>query len=211
MRARNSLRMISIKSVDRSVLIIVILAAFFLGGSFAGFRFFEFCNADPRSDIEGYLIDFCEIANSSFPKVSIFRTIVWFFFCPAVVFLGGLSPLGMVLIPGLSFCLGFGVLFTVQCFLHVFSRAGIFPVLTLLFVRLVVTLMCFLLLAVEILPQAWRITQVTIRSRKSCESIYHGRRFIVLALFCLIVLIAGVCCERFLTPVLFRIALEEIL
>lgn len=211
MRVRGSLRIVSIKSVDRSFLFIIILAAFFLVGSFIGFRFFEFYAVDCLTDVAGYLIDFCEIAKSTPPKASFFRTMGLFFLYPVIVFFVGLSPLGVVLIPVLSFCLGFGILFTVQCFLCVFSRAGVYPALALLSVRLIITLVCFLLLAVEVLPQAWRIAQVTIRNRKFSEPVYHGRRLAILALLCSILLVSGVCCERFLTPRLFRLALEKIL
>lgn len=210
MRVRNSLRIVSIKPAERSFCYVVILAAFFLGGSFAGVQFFEYSVENSQIDIAGYLLDFCEIARSVPTEGSIFRTISSFFFYPAVVFLSGLSPLGIILIPVFAFSFGFGTIFTVQCFLSAFSRVGIVPVFALLSVRLTVTLVCFLCLAVEALPQSWRIAQVTIRSGKHSESVCHGRRLAVLALLCSIVLALGVCWERFLTPVLFRLALEKI-
>jgi len=210
MRVRNSLQIVSIKSVDRSFLILGILTTFFLGGSFYGFRFSEFCTTNPQTDIAEYLIDFCIIAKSAPLNTSFFRTLVLFFSYPLAVVLAGISPLGVVLIPVLSFCLGFGTLFTIQCFLYTFSRAGIYPVLALLSIRLIIILFCFLFLAVEMLPQAWRIAQVTIRNRKFCESVYHGRRVAVLTLFCSVLLISGVCCEKLLIPTLFRLALKKI-
>lgn len=210
MHVRNSMRIITLRSFDRSCLILVALSAFFLVGSFAGARFFEIYSVDVRTDVAVYLIDFCEVARSTTPKASFFQTLVLFFFYPTAVFLSGISPLGVILIPCLSFCLGFGVLFAIQCFLAVFSRAGIYPAMALLSVRLGITLICFLSLAVEVLPQAWRIAQVTIRNRKFSGSVYCGRRLLTRVLFCLVVMIAGVCCERFLTPVLFRLALNEL-
>lgn len=211
MRGRNSFRIVSLKSVDRSAFYLLVLTVFFLGGCVIGCRYFEFCTEGSRTTIAEYLFDFCEAAQIAVPKGSISRTAALFYFYPVAAFFLGLSPLGILVIPILSFLLGFGFMFTVQCFLCVFSRVGIFPALALLSIRLLVTLFCFLVLAVEALPQAWRIAQVTIRNGKRSESVCHGKRYWVLAFFCLIVLTLGVCCETFFVPTLFRFSLHRIL
>lgn len=210
MRGRNSFRIISIQSVDQSVFYLMILAAFFLGGCLCGFQYSELCVETSGIVMSEYLYDFCETTQLTVPRSSFLQIAVLFFFYPTTVFFMGLSPLGVLIIPMLSFLLGFGFIFTVQCFLYVFARAGIFPALALLFIRVLVTLICFLILAVEALPQAWRIAQITIKNGKRCESVYHGKRYLVLAFFCLIVLVFGICCEIFFTPMLFRLSLNKI-
>lgn len=210
MRGRNSFRIVSIQSVDRSVFYLMILAAFFLGGCLSGIQYSELCAETSGIVMLEYLYDFCKTAQLTVPRSSFLQTAALFFFYPTTVFFMGLSPLGVLIIPVLSFFLGFGFIFTVQCFLYVFARAGIFPALALFFIRILVTLICFLVLAVEALPQAWRIAQITIKNGKRCETVYHGKRYLVLAFFCLIVLGFGVCCEMFFTPMLFQFSLNRI-
>lgn len=211
MRTRKYSRTAVIKSVDRSLIYICLLAAFFLIGCLAGYRYSVFCIENSHAMIAGYLFDFCEVAQSTVLKGSFLRTVVLFFVYPVAVFLMGFSPLGVIMIPFSFLALGFGAVFAVQCFLCVFARIGIFPVMALFAIRMLVILTSVLFLSVEAFPQAWRIAQVTIKNRKHSEAIYHGKRYIVLALFCLIVLILGACCESVFSPILFRFALDRIL
>lgn len=209
MYARNSMRIVSLKSVDRSSIIIALLATFFLGGSFLGHRFFEHLSDDSYIYVSTYLIDFFEVSKLTPPKATFFRTTVLFFIYPVIVFLCGISPLGFILIPGISFSLGFGVFFTIQCFLAVFSRAGIYPAMVLLSIRVIFTLICLLILSVEVLPQSWRLAQVTIRNHRLSDSVFHGRRLAALVIFCTAIMFLGVCCEKFLTPVLLQFVLSK--
>lgn len=211
MHTRKSSRIAAIKSGDRSYYYIVLLAAFFLIGCLAGYRYSAFCIEHSQAMIAEYLFDFCLAAQSTVLEGSFLRTVVLFFVYPLAVFLMGFSPFGVIMIPFSFFALGFGVIFAVQCFVCVFARVGIFSVMALFAIRLVVILTCVLVLSVEAMPQAWRIARVTTKNGKHCEAVYRGKRYIVLALFCLIILILGVCCESVFSPILFRLALDRIL
>ena len=83
--------------------------------------------------------------------------------------------------------------------------------LGLLTVRLVFTLPCFLAVAGEAWPLATELFLLAVGRGKRSAPVLYGSRYFLLFLLCVLILAAGVCCERLLTPLLFRLAMGEVL
>lgn len=208
MHGRSLFQTIRLKSPERSIVFVLLLSFFFVAGSFSALKFSSLFGYEAQVALSAYLKDFCEVSSS--PVVPLLHSLGIYFLYVTAAFLFGFSPLGGVLIPALSALFGFGATFTVVCFVETFSRDGILPAMALLLPRIVFTLACFLLIGAEALPQATRIAQVTIKQGKRYESVFQGKRYFALFFLCVLSLALGVCCERVLTPVLFRLAMERI-
>lgn len=211
MRKRSVLTAISLKLPGRSHVCIFVLVFSFLIGTYVGFRFSSACGVDSQTALSEYLKDFCLVMESGVPEVPHFRIIGTYFIYVLVVFVLGFSPFGVILVPVLFGLFGFGTMFTVMCFVRTFSRMGIFLAMALLLIRVIFTLVCFLLVAVEALPQSARIVLAATASGKRCDPVFRGGRYFGLFVVCVLLLFLGVLCEKVFTPVLFRFAVEKIL
>ena len=78
-------------------------------------------------------------------------------------------------------------------------------------VRLLFCLPCFLAVAGEAWPLSIELMLLAFGRGKRSAPVLYGSRYFLLFVLCVAVLAVGVCCERFLTPVLFRMALGAVL
>ena len=83
--------------------------------------------------------------------------------------------------------------------------------LAVLAARLVFCLPCFLAVAGEAWGLSMELFLLAFGRGKRSAPVLYGSRYFLLFVLCVAVLAAGVCCERFLTPVLFRMALGTVL
>lgn len=210
MRGRRVLQTIHWKPPGRGVLRVLLPAGFFLLGTLIGFRCADRCDPSVQTALEAYLHDFCTVLEAGEVETSLLQGASLYFSYVLAVFLLGFSALGVVLIPVLSALFGFGTAFTVVCFVRTFARAGIFPAMALLSLRLIVTLIAFLMLAGEALPQSGRMARLALTQGRHREPVFEGRRYLMLFVFCAVLLLIGLCCERLITPLLFRLAMEKI-
>lgn len=212
MHRRHILRAVRLKQLnwDRSAQSVLVLAALFLVGSYIGVRLSGSCDPLTQAALDAYLNDFCIVMEAGEPEISLSRTVALYSVHTGVVFLLGFSSLGVLLIPLLSAGLGFGATYTAACFVQTFDRSGIFPAMALLLPRLLFTLTTFLLLAGEAVPQAARIAWFTMRKGKCGGPVLRGKRYFVLFCVCLCLLLVGACFERAVTPILFRLAMEQV-
>jgi len=185
------------------------VSAFFLLGMLVGYCFAGSCGESELMELRVYLQDYCMLyAGESARSASLLSIVRLYFFAVLLVFLLGFSKSGVVCIPLVSFGYGIVTAFSVACFLRVFGRAGIWPALAAFGPRLCVTIPCFVWVA----AYSWSVV---------CTAVFlsRGKRFVPIRrdgdfyyCFCLwlVLLMAGVCVERYLVPHLFRLAASRL-
>lgn len=207
MRGRPILGAIRLRGWDPALLRALLLAAIFLAGGLLGRWYASGWGGEGSGELAGYLKDYCAVYRSGGVAPSLAACVPLYFGYAALVFLLGFASLGVILIPALAGAFGFFTMYTVFCFVQSFGRYGVVLAMGVLGVRLIFTLPCFFLLA----SQAWSLaTDLAVmafgRGKRSAPVLYGGRYFLLFFL-CAVCLTAGVFCERFLTPLLFQLAL----
>ena len=211
MRGRPVLRTISWKPWDRSLLRGLLLALFFLLGALAGHLYAGACvKADP-SALSRYLTDYCAVYSEGGQAASFGGCILLYFGYVVLAFLLGFASVGVVLIPALSGTFGFLTMYTISCCARAFGRAGVPVAMGALLIRLLFSMPCFFALAGEAWPLATELALLSLGRGKRSAPVLYGSRYFLLFLLCVVILAVGVLCERFLTPLLFRLALEGVL
>lgn len=211
MRGRTVLRTIRLGPWDPSLLRSLLLALFFLTGAMMGHLYAGACGEEAHTALEEYLRDYCAVYDAGGVAVSMASCIAIYFGYVLLVFLLGFSSAGVALIPALTGLFGFLSMYTVSCFVRCYGRSGVLLALGVLAVRLIFTLPCFLALAGEAWPLSIELFSLSFgRGKRSAPVLYSGRYFILFVV-CVAILTVGVCCERFLTPLLFRLALGRVL
>ena len=154
-----------------------------------------------------YLDDYCRLCDAGGAETSLVSCLVMYFGYGAALFLLGFSAAGVALIPALSGAFGFFTMYTVSCFVRCYGRSGALLAAGALFVRLVFTLPCFLALAQAAWPLSMELFTLSFGRGKRSMPVLYGSHYFLLFFLCAVFLAVGVCCERLLTPVLFRAAL----
>ncbi len=211
MRGRTVLRTIRLGPWDPSLLRSLLLALFFLAGALAGHVYAGACSGEAQPALSQYLKDYCAVYDAGGAAVSLASCVVIYFGYLLLLLLLGFSSAGIVLIPALSGLFGFLTMYTVSCFVRCYGRSGVLLAMGVLLVRLVFTLPCFLALAGEAWPLSIELFLLSFGRGKRSAPVLYGSRYFLLFVLCAAILAVGVCCERFLTPVLFRLALGKAL
>ena len=207
MRARPLLRTIRLGPIDPSLLRELLLALFFLVGALAGHLCARSWDAVAQSALSGYLRDYCAVYDAGGVSASLGGCVLLYFGYTVLVFLLGFASVGVALIPALSGVFGFLTMYTVSAFVCCFGRQGAALAAGALLVRLLFTLPCFFAMAGAAWPLATELGMLSFgRGRRSAPVLYGSRYFLTFGV-CVVVLTAGVFCERLLTPLLFRLAL----
>lgn len=210
MRRRSVLRTIRMKKPGPVTASLIILAVLFFLGGIAGDAYSKTCGEAAGDAFREYLSDYCLLYNQNRVNTSLIRCVVLYFGYICIAFLLGFSSLGVVLTPVLSAVFGFSSFYTVSCFAQTFGGTGVFLAASLIAIRLLFTLPSFFLVASEALPLSFRLAVLTAGRGKRIEPLFYNSRYFVLFAVCLAALCVGVCCERLLTPLLFRAAVGEL-
>ena len=211
MRGRTVLRTIRLGPWDPSLLRGLLLALFFLAGALAGHLYAGVCGGEAQPALNQYLKYYCAVYDAGGAAVSLVSCVAMYFGYVLLLFLLGFSSAGIALIPALTGLFGFLTMYTVSCFVRCYGRSGVLLAMGVLMVRLIFTLPCFLALAGEAWPLSIELFLLSFGRGKRSAPVLYGSRYFLLFVLCAAVLAVGVCCERFLTPVLFRLALGEVL
>ena len=182
MRGRPVLHRIELGAWEPSMLREVLLALFFLAGALAGHVYALCCDEGAQAELGRYLRDFCAVYDA-----------------------------GGTLIPALAALIGFLSMYTVSCFVRCFGRAGVVLAMGLMGIRLLFTLPCFFALADKAWPLSTELFALSFGRGKRSAPVLYGSQYVLLLVLCLVILAAGVCCERLAAPLLFRLALGEVL
>lgn len=211
MRGRPVLRTIRLGSADPSLLRGLLLALLFLAGALAGHLYAGTCGEEAQGALDQYLTDYCAVYDTGSAAASLLSCVVMYFGYGLALFLLGFSSAGVALIPALSGLFGFLTMYTVSCFVRCYGRSGVLLAMGVLLVRLVFTLPCFLALAGAAWPLSIELFTLSFGRGTRSAPVLYGSRYFLLFVLCAVILAAGVCCERLITPLLFRMALEEVL
>ena len=211
MRGRPVLRTIRLGSADPSLLRGLLLALLFLAGALAGHLYAGTCGEEAQGALDQYLTDYCAVYDTGSAAASLLSCVVMYFGYGLALFLLGFSSAGVALIPALSGLFGFLTMYTVSCFVRCYGRSGVLLAMGVLLVRLVFTLPCFLALAGAAWPLSIELFTLSFGRGERSAPVLYGSRYFLLFVLCAVILAAGVCCERLITPLLFRMALEEVL
>lgn len=192
-----------------SLLCMLLLALFFLGGAILGQVLADRVPGETGPELRQYLEDYVRLGGEVSPGAAVSAAAVYFRY-PLLAFLLGFASIGVVLLPVSAAAFGFFLSFAVCCFTAAFGPDGVLLALAALGLRCVVTMPCFFLLASSSCGTAAGLAAVSFgsgrRTAPACGRV-DWRRFGA----CSLALAAGVCGELTLTPALLRLALERVL
>lgn len=204
MRGRTIMRTIRLRDLDLSRFRGAVIALCFALGALLGHLFAAHCGEETMETLRAYLADYCAVYDAGQAGASMLSCVVLYYGYGAALLVLGFSSAGVALIPLLGGTFGFLSMYTVSCFARTFGRTGVALALGLMGVRLLFTLPCFLALAEMAWPLSTELFLLSFGWGKRSASVQYGSRYFLLFLLCAVILAVGVCCERFLTPVLFR-------
>jgi len=198
-----------LRGENQTLLRLLFLAAFFLGGVFLGQAAALRVPEAVGRELRNYLSDFLLLDESGLWTETVLSALLIYFRYPLLACLLGFMSLGLVLLPCAAAALGFFCSFSVCCFTAAFGGEGVVLALAVLGLRCAVTLPCFFLLAVP----AWSASAslAAVSAGKGKRIMVYDRRWLVRLGVVVLVLLAGVCVELFVSPHLLRLALERAL
>ena len=191
-------------AVDVALVRCIGLAVCFFAGAMVGRMLALGLN---EQDLSTYLKEFCIVADG---RVSLVSSVLLYYGYVLLAFLLGFSSIGAILIPGLASLFGLLSMYTLSCFTAAFGRQGIFLAFGVLAVRLLFTLPCFLAIASSAWSMSGALALLVLGKGKRTAPVPYSKSYFLLCLLCVVILTAGILCERFLTPSLFHLALERL-
>ena len=191
---------------------LLLLALFFLAGIFLGQVLSGRVPDATGDELRRYLEDYMQLGGGGAPTArTVLSALVIYFRYPLMAFLLGFASIGVVLLPGVTAAYGFFLSFSVCCFTAAFGTDGVLLAMAVFGLRCLVTLPCYFLLAASSWGTAAGLAAVSFGSGRRTAPVVYGRACWVRFGACCLALLAGVCAELFLSPVLLRLMLERIL
>ena len=194
------------QSAEAPTIQMLCLALLFLLGALCGSAYSGYCSDHAQLMLSEYLAGYCQLfAEGGQGAVSLFSAVRLYYGAVLLAFLFGFTAIGTLVIPAIAGAFGFTSMFAVSCFTQVYGRTGVALALGALGLRLVFTLPCFLWLG----SYAWQAASSLLplpRGKRCAPVLYDGSYFYRLFV-CVVLLMIGVCFERYITPNLFHLAL----
>ena len=163
-------------------------------------------------ELTRYLTDYVYLYGQTAPEGRAFwETVVIYFRYPLLAVFLGFTSVGVVLLPVVAIAFGFFLSFSVSCFTAAFGGEGVLLALAVSGLRCALTLPCFFLLAVPSWQTSWALAGLSLGRGQRCAPVVYGRVWWLRAGLAAAVLLAGVCADHALSPVLLRLALERVL
>ena len=195
-----------------SVSRLLFLALFFLGGILLGQVLAGKVPDGTGDELTRYLTDYVYLYGQTAPEGRAFwETVVIYFRYPLLAVFLGFTSVGVVLLPVVAVAFGFFLSFSVSCFTAAFGGEGVLLALAVSGLRFALTLPCFFLLAVPSWQTSWALAGLSLGRGQRCAPVVYGRVWWLRAGLAAAVLLAGVCADHALSPVLLRLALERVL
>ena len=195
-----------------SVSRLLFLALFFLGGILLGQVLAGKVPDGTGDELTRYLTDYVYLYGQTAPEGRAFwETVVIYFRYPLLAVFLGFTSVGVVLLPVVAVAFGFFLSFSVSCFTAAFGGEGVLLALAVSGLRCALTLPCFFLLAVPSWQTSWALAGLSLGRGQRCAPVVYGRVWWLRAGLAAAVLLAGVCADHALSPVLLRLALERVL
>ena len=203
--AQNPRRMVSLSRL-------LFLALFFLAGVLLGQVLAGKVPDGTGGELTRYLTDYVYLYGQTAPESRAFwETVVIYFRYPLLAVFLGFTSVGVVLVPVVAAVFGFFLSFSVSCFTAAFGGEGVLLALAVSGLRCAVTLPCFFLLAVPSWQASWTLASLSLGRGQRSAPVVYGRVWWLRAGLAAAVLLAGVCADHALSPVLLRLALERVL
>ena len=188
------------------------MALFFLAGVLLGQVLSGRVPDTTGDELRRYLEDYVRLGGEGAPTVqTALSALVIYFRYPLFAFLLGFASIGVVLLPCVTAAYGFFLSFSVCCFTAAFGVDGVLLALAVFGLRCMVTLPCYFLLAAASWGTSAGLAAVSFGRGRRTAPVVYGRACWVRFGACCLALLAGVCAELFLSPVLLRLMLERIL
>ena len=195
-----------------SVSHLLFLALFFLGGILLGQVLAGNVPDGTGDELTRYLTDYVYLYGQTAPEGrALWETVVIYFRYPLLAVFLGFTSVGVVLLPVVAVAFGFFLSFSVSCFTAAFGGEGVLLALAVSGLRCALTLPCFFLLAVPSWQTSWALAGLSLGRGQRCAPVVYGRVWWLRAGLAAAVLLAGVCADHALSPVLLRLALERVL
>lgn len=186
---------------------LLLLAVFFLAGVILGQIAAGRAPDATGGELYHYLRNYLQLEDQD-SGIAALSMLFLYLRYPILAFLLGFSSIGILLLPGLTVACGFFLSFSVSCFTAAFGGEGVLLALAVFGLRCAVTIPCYFLLAVPALNSSAELAAFALgHRRKAVLESGQWRRFGVV----IGVLLAGVCVDLFLSPVLLRMTLERVL
>ena len=192
---------------------LLLLALFFTAGVLLGQVLAGRMPDATGDELRRYLEDYLRLGGGAAPTPrTVVSTLVIYFRYPLLAFLLGFASIGVVLLPCATAAYGFFLSFSVCCFTASFGADGVLLALAVFGLRCAVTLPCYFLLAAPSWGTAAGLAAVSFGSgRRTAAPVVYGRACWIRLGACCLALLAGVCVDVLLSPVLLRLMLERIL
>jgi len=161
------------------------------------------------ADLTVYLDDYCRLfSQGEAGMFSLGAAVFLYYGSLFLVFFSGFTPFGAFIIPTVLALFGFSAMYACACFAMVYGRGGVILAAATLGIRLVFTLPCLLWVG----SHAW----ATASSRfspgkgKRCVPVLCSGSDWYRFLVCVILLLIGICVDRYVTFALFQRALQAL-
>ena len=188
---------------------LLLLALFFLGGVILGQVLALRVPAATGAELETYLSEFLKLEHLPVSG-TVISTLVLYFRYPLLAFLLGFASIGVFLLPLTSLAFGFFLSFSVCCFTAAFGGEGILLALAVFGLRCVVTVPCFLLLAVPSFGAAVTLAGLSMGKGRRSAPVVYGRSWWLRLAAATLVLLAGVLVDLMVSPYLLRLSLGRL-
>jgi len=204
---------VSDKEQDGSFIIrLVLLALFFSAGVILGQVLSGHVPEETSEELSRYLTAYVSVGKETEMTLRTFLSAVMIYFhYPLLVLLLGFASVGIVLIPLLSLAYGFFLSFSVCCFTPAFGQNGVLLALSVFGLRCLVTLPCFFLLAVPSFQNAVSLALFSFGRGNQVRPVHCGTHWWLRLGVVLLLLLAGVVTELFVTPYLLHSILAKII
>ena len=191
---------------------LLLLALFFLAGIFLGQVLSGRVPDATGDELRRYLEDYMQLGGGGASTArTVLSALVIYFRYPLMAFLLGFASIGVVLLPGVTAAYGFFLSFSVCCFTAAFGTDGVLLAMAVFGLRCLVTMPCYFLLAASSWGTAAGLAAVSFGSGRRTAPVVYSRACWARFGACCLALLAGVCGDLLLSPVLLRLLLERIL
>lgn len=204
-RVKSPVKTAGIWFPDPALTRLICLAAFVALGMLAG----RFCADYWGDSVFGqYLSDFCGLYQEEPTAVSLLSAVRLYFGDVLLAVLLGFSFVGVVGIPLLTLFYGFTAMFAVSCFANIYGRQGVLMAAAAMGIRHLFVLPCFLWAAAWAWTSADRLLSLALGRGKRCSPTAVESGFWYRLGLCVVILLAGLCMELYVTPHLFALMLR---
>ena len=182
------------------------LCFFFVCGAAFGFAFCGIAGENDALLLREYIMQYAAAcAQREDVAASVVSVLGVYMRYPAAVFCFGLTTAGVLLVPLAILLQGFGVAFSLACFVMALGRGGLLLALIAFGLRAMLVLPVTLLLSMDSLQSSLRMLQ----NGKKTSGTKHrpDNRCYVRLLLCLLLLLIGSAAELLILPGLLKLAL----